>query len=84
MSIYYSREIEVRLNNNGNDLEAMMLWFDGAEVWPYDEWGETIELKNVKMMSEKEIEEKIKEELKKIVSREFDADTLVFTWEIDK
>lgn len=82
MAIYYSREIEVELENHGNDVVATMLWFDGEEVWPYDEWGETVKLSNVKMLNEREIEEKIKEELKKTVDREFDADTLMFTWEM--
>lgn len=82
MAIYYSREIEVELENHGNDIVATMLWFDGEEVWPYDEWGETVKLSNVKMMNEREIEEAIKEELKKVVDREFDADTLVFAWEM--
>lgn len=84
MAIYYSREIEVELENHGNDVIATMLWFDGEEIWPYDEWGETVKLSNVKMMNEREIEEAIKEELKKTVDREFDADTLVFTWEMGR
>ena len=84
MSIYYSPEIDIELEDCGNRIVAIMHWFDGEEVWPYDEWGEEVELKNVKMMSEREIEEKIREELKKIVEREFDADKLVFAWEMGK
>lgn len=80
MSIYYSREIEVTLENHGNKAKAIMHWFDDSEVYPYDEWGEEVELSDVKMMSEKDIEEAIKAKLLETVDREFDVNELYFKW----
>lgn len=82
MSIYHSREIDVTLKDHGNTAHAVMHWFDGDATWPYDEWGEEVELSDVKMMSEKDIEEAIKEQLLKVVDREFDASKLYFKWRI--
>lgn len=80
MSIYYSREIEISLENHGNDAHAVMHWFNDAEVYPYDEWGEEVIIEDVKMMSEKAIKEAIKEKLLNTVNREFNADELYFKW----
>ena len=80
MSVYYSREIDVTLTNHGNIANATMYWFDDNETWPYDEWGEEVILTDVKMMSEKDIEEAIKEKLKNIIERGFDAESLYFKW----
>ena len=80
MSIYHSREIDITLENNGNDVHAVMHWFDGDETWPYDEWGEEVTLTDVKMMSEKDIEEAIKEKLQETVDREFEVNKLYFKW----
>lgn len=82
MSVYHSREVTIDLTNHGNDAIATMYWFDGEEEYPYDEWGEEVTLKDIKMMSEKDIEEAIKEKLLETVDREFDASKLYFKWRI--
>lgn len=82
MSVYYSREIEISLRDHGNTVNAIMHWFDGDEEWPYDEWSEKVTIEDVKMMSEKDIEEAIKEKLLETVDREFDASKLYFKWRI--
>lgn len=79
-SIYYSYEVDVTLTNHGNTANAIMHWFDGDEEWPYDEWGEEVIVHDVKMMSEKDVENAIIEKLKNIVEREFDANKLYFKW----
>ena len=82
MSIYYSREINVYLENHGNDVHAVMHWFDSDEIYPYDEWGEEVALKDVKMMSETAIEEAIKEKLSETIDREFNVNELSFRWKV--
>ena len=82
MSVYYSREIDVTLTNHGNDANAVMHWFDSDETWPYDEWGEEVIVHDVKMMSEKAIEEAIKEKLQETVNRDFDVNSLYFKWRV--
>lgn len=81
-SVYYSREINVYLKDHGNTANAVMHWFDGDEEWPYDEWGEEVTLEDVKMMSEKAIEEAIKEKLQETVNRVFDVNSLYFKWRV--
>lgn len=81
-SIYYSREVEISLKDHGNTVHAVMHWFDDDEVYPYDEWSEEVELSDVKMMSERDIEEAIKEKLLETVDREFDASKLYFKWKV--
>ena len=80
MSVYYSYEVDVYLKDHGNSASAVMHWFDSDEVYPYDEWGEEVTLTDVKMMSEKDIEEAIKEKLQETVDREFEVDKLYFKW----
>ena len=80
MSIYHSREIDVTLKDHGNTAHAVMHWFDGDEEYPYDEWGEEVTLTDIKMMSERDIEEAIKEKLLETVDRKFNADELYFKW----
>lgn len=82
MSIYHSREIDVTLKDHGNIAHAVMHWFDDDEVYPYDEWGEEVTLTDVKMMSEKDIEEAIKEKLQETVDREFNIDELYIKWRV--
>jgi hypothetical protein len=81
-SVYYSREIDVYLMDHGNQVNAVMHWFDDNEVYPYDEWGEEVILKDVKMMSEKDIEKAIKEKLLQITERDFDVNSLYFKWRV--
>ena len=80
MNIYYSKEIEISLKDHGNTVHAIMHWFDGNETWPYDEWSEEVTIEDVKMMSEKDIEEAIKTKLQETVDRQFNADKLYFKW----
>lgn len=82
MDIYYSREVDVTLENHGNSVHAIMHWFSDNEVYPYDEWGVEVDIDDVKMMSEKDIEEAIKEKLQKTVDREFNTDELYFKWKV--
>lgn len=82
MDIYYSREINVTLKEHGNTVHAVMHWFKDDETYPYNEWGEEVTLTDVKMMSEKDIEEAIKEKLQESVDRAFDADKLYFKWKV--
>lgn len=82
MSVYHSREVDVLLTNHGNQVNAVMHWFDSDEEYPYDEWGEEVTLEDVKMMSEKAIEETIKEKLQETVNRDFDVNSLYFKWRV--
>lgn len=80
MDIYYSREVDIIMENHGNDIHAIMHWFNDNEAYPYDEWGVEVTLTDIKMMSEKDIEETIKEKLLEMVEVEFNADELYFKW----
>lgn len=82
MSVYYSREINVELTDHGNKVHAIMYWFNSDEEWPYDEWGVEVDIDDVKMMSEKDIEEAIKEKLLESVDREFNINELYFKWKV--
>ena len=82
MSIYYSYEVDVYLKDHGNSANAVMHWFDGDAEYPYDEWGEEVIVHDIKMMSEKDIEKAIKEELLNTIDREFNADELYFKWTV--
>jgi hypothetical protein len=83
MAAYYAREVDIYLMNYGNNANAVMHWFDdGSNGEDFSEWNEEVIVHDIKMMSEKDIEEAIKEKLQNIVEREFDADRLVFIWKV--
>lgn len=82
MDIYYSREIDLSLEDHGNSVHAIMHWFNDNEAYPYDEWGVEVTLTDIKMMSEKDIEKAIKDKLLETVDSEFNADELYFKWSI--
>lgn len=83
MAAYYARAVDVYLTNYGNNANAVMHWFDDSSNGEdFSEWNEEVIVHDIKMMSEKDIEEAIKEKLKNIVEREFDADKLIFNWKV--
>jgi hypothetical protein len=79
MNAYYSREIDLSLKDHGNTAVAVIHWFDGDEIWPYDEWEETVTVSDIKMMSEKDVEEAVKKELLAIDNK-LNANELYFKW----